>query len=145
MAVEFTVEQNNYQCEDNPSDWAGSYVGNATDCMRNKGEADCEARLPREIKFKYGRSDCVTDDPVQYRTSRAETHPNPNGNGDHTLDFFFSEFGFSGRETVAIMGAHTLGRTVFSTLIGRWVHDISGSKDPTGHFLLLAGSLWHKG
>ena len=93
MAVEFAVEQNNYQCQDNPADWAGSFVGEATDCMRNKGEADCEAKLPREIKFQYGRSDCVTDDPVQYRTSRPETHPNPEGNGDHTLDFFESEFG----------------------------------------------------
>ena len=110
VAVEFAVEQNNFQCEDNPTDWAGSYLGKATDCMRNKGEADCEAVLPREIMFKYGRSDCVTDDPVQYRTSRPETHPNPEGNGDHTLDFFQSEFNFSGRETVAILGAHTLGR-----------------------------------
>ena len=111
MAVEFAVEQNNFQCEDNPTDWAGSYVGRATDCMRNKGEADCEAKLPREIKFKYGRSDCVSEDTkFQYKASQPEKHPNPNGNGDDTLDFFHSEFGFSGRETVAIIGAHTLGK-----------------------------------
>ena len=109
VAVEFTVEQNNFQCEGNSGDWAGSYIGPATDCMRNQGEEDCEARLPREISFKYGRADCVTEDPVPYRTGRPESHPNPEGNGDHTLQFFQSEFGFTGRETVAIMGAHTLG------------------------------------
>ena len=65
--------------------------------------------LPREIEFQYGRSDCVTTDPVPYRTANTETQPNPEGNGDDTLDFFQSQFGFTGRETVAIMGAHTLG------------------------------------
>ena len=65
--------------------------------------------LPREIEFQYGRRDCVTTDPVPYRTAKAETQPNPEGNGDDTLDFFQSQFGFTGRETVAIMGAHTLG------------------------------------
>ena len=30
VAVEFAVEQNNFQCEDKPADWAGSYIGEAT-------------------------------------------------------------------------------------------------------------------
>ena len=45
-----------------------------------------------------------------YKTSKKEIHPNSAGNGQMTLDFFQQNFGFSGRETVAIMGAHTLGR-----------------------------------
>ena len=68
--------------------------------------------LPREIEFQYGRVDCVTSDTVQYRTDKAETQPNPEGNGDDTIDFFQSQFGFTGRETAAIMGAHTLGRYI---------------------------------
>ena len=69
--------------------------------------------LPREISFQSGRSDCVSEysgELDQYKTDKPEKHPNPNGNGDATLDFFSEEFGFSGRETVAIMGAHTLGQ-----------------------------------
>ena len=126
VAVEFSVEQNNFQCEDKPEDWAGSYIGKATDCMRNKGEEDCLAKLPREISFKTGRSDCVTEDPVPYRTSKPESHPNPEGNGDHTIDFFQSEFGFTGRETVAILGAHTLGRMNPSHSLLKYVWTVRG-------------------
>merc|ERR1712079_813861 len=58
-------------------------------------------------------ADCVSEydgEWEQYKTDRPETHPNPEGNGDSTLDFFRDQFSFSGRETAAIMGAHTLGR-----------------------------------
>ena len=82
-------------------------------CPRNKGEADCRVEMPREIGFKFGRADCISEYPgewEQYKTDRPEKHPNQNGNGDSTINFFRDEFGFSGRETVAILGAHTLGR-----------------------------------
>ena len=46
----------------------------------------------------------------QFKTDKPEVHPNPEGNGDATLDFFSEEFDFSARETAAILGAHTLGR-----------------------------------
>ena len=46
----------------------------------------------------------------QFKTDKPELHPNPEGNGDATLDFFSEEFDFSARETAAILGAHTLGR-----------------------------------
>ena len=85
----------------------------ADTCTCSKGEDDCKVNIPREISFSYGRSDCVSEYPgdwAQYKTDRPEKHPNQNGNGDSTLDFFNEEFGFSGRETIAIMGAHTLGR-----------------------------------
>ena len=105
------MELNNYQCQDNPTDWAGSSVEtDPKDCMRNKGADDCKARLPREIKFKFGRADCRTKRKVKYQTKKTEIHPNPNGNGADTLKFYDEQFSFSPRETVAIMGAHTLGR-----------------------------------
>jgi len=113
VAVEYTTEENNYNCQSRPSDWSGSWVGSANDCLRNVGEDDCEVKMPREINFQYGRKDCISEYPEeyeQYKTDRPEKHPNPEGNGDATLDFFKDEFGFTGRETVAIMGAHTLGR-----------------------------------
>lgn len=46
----------------------------------------------------------------QFKTDKPEVHPNQEGNGDSTLDFFSEEFDFSARETAAILGAHTLGR-----------------------------------
>ena len=45
-----------------------------------------------------------------YKTSKAEAHPDPEGNGEAALSYFKTHFGFNGRETVAILGAHTLGR-----------------------------------
>ena len=115
VAVEYSIEQNNYQCGDQPEDWDqdNSLVGRVKDCLRNKGEDDCEVKTSREIQFQSGRADCVSEYEgvwEQYKTDKHEKHPNQNGNGDATLDFFRQEFGFSGRETVAIMGAHTLGR-----------------------------------
>ena len=49
--MEFSVEQNNYQCDDSPSDWAGSYVGPAQDCLRNKGESDCKVKNANEMQI----------------------------------------------------------------------------------------------
>ncbi len=45
-----------------------------------------------------------------YKALKIESHPNAVGNGKMTADFFEKEFNFTGRETVAIMGAHTMGR-----------------------------------
>ena len=59
---------------------------------------------------RYGRKDCVTENEVPYKADKKEVQPNPNSDGVATQDFFKKHFNFSPRETVAIMGAHTLGR-----------------------------------
>lgn len=61
--MEFAAEQNNYQCDDKPSDWTSenSWIGVANDCLRNKGEDDCKVNMAREINFQYGRADCVSE------------------------------------------------------------------------------------
>ena len=41
---------------------------------------------------------------------KLENHPSVVGNGKDTVEFFKRDFNYTGRETVAIMGAHTLGR-----------------------------------
>jgi len=110
VAVEFTVENNNFHCEKKPRNWNGSYVGKSNDCHRALDQEDCKVVLSREIKFVYGRKDCQTSYYIPYKAEKDEVHPNPEANGDSTIDFFKSEFDFTGRETVAIMGAHTLGR-----------------------------------
>ena len=46
--------------------------------------------------------------------SQHEHHPESGMNGSFQLDFFKREFGFGARETVAIMGAHTIGRAALA-------------------------------
>ena len=121
VAIEYTVETNNYFCDGRPKDrdWDGSYIGfePSNDCHRDKDKPDCKVLLPREIKFQYGRRDCVPDDSTSgaYKTSKKEAHPNPEGNGDETMEYFQKHFKLNGRETISLMGAHTLGRLRMST------------------------------
>ena len=113
VAVEYSVERNNYHCENKPEedDWNGSFIGDSKDCQRLMDDEQCKLILNREIDFQYGRKDCIPTDPENpYKASKEEVHPNPEGNGDDTLDFFKSQFNFNGKESVAILGSHTLGK-----------------------------------
>jgi len=60
---------------------------------------------PVKFKFKFGRCDC----PTSPYTSVDREFPAGHSNYKQVTDFFRNEFGFSVRESVAIMGAHTLG------------------------------------
>ena len=118
VAIEYSVEVNNYNCENKPSekDWNGSYIGGSKDCHRYLDEPGCKLELPREIRFESGRKDCVpkgSDEP--FKADKQEVHPNPEGNGDETIDFFKSQFDFTAKESVAIMGSHTLGKMEITT------------------------------
>ena len=105
VAVEFSIETNNMVCD-------GTYNNNpSVQCHQEQGKPlDCIVEMPRPIKFKTGRRDCPEFIGEPYKSSKKERQPVASGNGQMTVDFFASEFGFSGRETTAIMGAHTLGR-----------------------------------
>ena len=75
-----------------------------------QGEAGCEVQLNPRLHFRTGRADCVPTDPDRpYIAAKHEVHPNPVGDGLETVTFFQEQFGFSGQETVAILGAHTMG------------------------------------
>lgn len=89
-----------------------------------QGQPECKVEIERPIIFKMGRRDCVTDMDEGYMTSKAEVHPDAQANGRATADFFAKEFGFTGRQTVAIMGAHTMGRVHYQNSLFRyvWVH-----------------------
>jgi hypothetical protein len=84
----FSIEQNNFHCDKKPTIWAGSYIGRAKDCHHSLEKPDCKVNLPREIKFYYGRKDCITLNPIPYKAEKEEVHPNPESNGDSTIDFF---------------------------------------------------------
>lgn len=112
VAVEFGIHINNNVCED--PDYEARYFGHNLDmngggahhCLHRTAD-QCEVNLPRPFKFRTGRVDCASSD---YKAPKVERHPSPQSNGQQTLEYFRQDFGFSGRETAAIMGAHTMGR-----------------------------------
>eukprot|EP00438_Fugacium_kawagutii_P036236 Skav234093 [mRNA] locus=scaffold212:218315:221171:- [translate_table: standard] len=81
-------------------------------CHPRVGEPDCEVAAPRPFSFASGRRDCAPDPTADqpYKTFKKELHPDPGANASATLEYFKRDFGFNARETVAILGAHTLGR-----------------------------------
>ena len=73
---------------------------------------------PRSFQFKTGRKDC-SPDPNEARpflTSRSEIHPNAQGNGVQTIDFYKENFGLTAREGIALTGG-TLKQNMLCTLI----------------------------
>jgi len=60
---------------------------------------------PVDFNFKYGRCDCSTSP----TTNTQRDFPFGGFDYQQVMNFFKEEFGFSESETVAIMGAHTLG------------------------------------
>ena len=55
----------------------------------------------------YGRDDCSSTDGKSSDTS--QSLPSPDLTTHQLLQFFSDDFGLSTRETVALMGAHTIG------------------------------------
>jgi len=111
MAVEFGKDTTNIACIEGDS---SERIPSGSLCLHNFGEPTCSVEMPRPFKFQTGRADCVERDPVlPYKTEKAEVHPNPVGNGQSTIEFFRNSFGMTGREVVALMGAHTFGQPHF--------------------------------
>jgi len=114
VAVEYSADANNRVCDD------------TSGCHQRHGETDCKVTLPA-FSFKSGRKDCYSTNAEHlFYAQKSESHPNAQGNGDATLDFMKSDFGFDGRETVAIMGAHTLGRLHVTHSLFRYVWKARG-------------------
>ena len=114
-AVEHGIQTNNMVCDgtynDNPDKQCHAFIGTDT----------CKANLQQNIKFYTGRADCTNFGDKPYKATKHEVHPNVVGNGKMTADFFQDNFGFTGRETVAIMGAHTMGRMHYPISLFRYV------------------------
>ena len=80
-----------------------------------RGPVICQ---PFGLVFSYGRKDCTTSPDTSINRKLPKAH----GNLNATLKFFKDELGFSAQETVALIGAHTLGRAHrrVSGFNGRW-------------------------
>jgi len=116
VAVEHSIYMNNLGCDSPDDPWMKGLnqcvrdlpVCKVTMCRDSPGLNQCV----RSFKFTTGRKDCIPDPQKKqpYMASKDEHHPNPVTNGEGTLKFMKEVFGFNGRETIAMMGSHTIGR-----------------------------------
>merc|ERR1711874_388850 len=100
---------------------AGVYAVDKTIELNNDdcGEDDCE--VPDSgLVFQWGRTDCDT---APY-TDVDVGLPSALLDHAHVMSFFAGEFGFDDNETVALLGAHTLGRASSdnSGFSGTWIN-----------------------
>eukprot|EP00930_Biecheleria_cincta_P034655 TRINITY_DN2391_c0_g1_i4.p1 TRINITY_DN2391_c0_g1~~TRINITY_DN2391_c0_g1_i4.p1 ORF type:complete len:703 (+),score=68.91 TRINITY_DN2391_c0_g1_i4:67-2175(+) len=143
-SVLYSIQLNNRVC-DNPEIMAPGSGYNQ--CHPRAGEPDCKVHLPRPFVFKTGRRDCIsTGKPwsksksPSFMIAKEESHPDPGANGPMTLSFFKNDFDFNARETVAIMGAHTLGRVMVTHSLLRYTWKArSGMLFNNGYFRNLVG------
>jgi len=98
-AIEKTVDNNNKWCQ----------------------EENCMISEPNFL-YNWGRIDCPTS-PKTPPTKSGENLPTAKFSNSQTLNYFNEVFHMSPRETVALMGAHTLGqaRIQNSGFNGTWV------------------------
>ena len=127
-AVEFGIQTNNMVCD-------GTYNDNPhKQCHQGKGTNLCQVKLQRGLQFNTGRRDCVDFGDQPYKATKSEHHPNAVGNGKMTADYFQKDFGFTGRETVAILGAHTIGRLHVHNSLFRYVWTTRGTSMFNNHY-----------
>merc|ERR1719401_286280 len=71
----------------------------------------CKLNLSSAMKFYTGRRDCKPSESLEmpFMSAKPEVHPVVYGNGADTVNFFETQFGMTPRETVAVMGVHSLG------------------------------------
>jgi len=93
---------------------------------------------PVRFSFGYGRCDC----PTSPTTTVERGFPGGHFDYQQVMDFFRKEFGFNEKESVAIMGAHTLGGasgTTGSGFEGFWKEDgVAAARLNNRYYSLLA-------
>ena len=120
VGVEFGIQYNNEACKRAN----GTHFADIRVCVHDPGQ-DCEVKLHRPFIFEYGRADCETKD-GSYKAVKREVHPDPQANGVTTVQFMKDNFDFNGRETAAIMGAHTFGKPTVSKSLFPYMWTSSG-------------------
>ena len=100
--------------------------------------APCRQVITNAVsQFKSGRADCteeILSSDKPYATTKKEAHPNAVGDGRDTVAFFKEQFGMSGRETVALMGAHTIGTPKMSQTLFPYTWTAYGTELFNNHY-----------
>jgi len=121
VATDYAMMENNHGCTQNEP----------CNHLYNELGIECEINVGRNLVFTTGRMDCAEESKAtpesdgyvhtqpfelakghkyrNYETTKDEDTPNPSGNSSMITDYMARVFGFSKKETVAIMGAHSLG------------------------------------
>ena len=114
-------------------------------------KSSCWAPFPKKSTkklFRTGRKDCIPNKKAsikqRYLASKLEAHPDQNGNGEKTVQYFKDKFKLNPREALALMGAHTLGRySTFQTHLDyAWVRDKESRRNEVlnnEYYKILAG------
>merc|ERR1719277_2326598 len=110
-AAEWLMEQNNKRCDATKTKDLHLYNEPTMNLSFT-----CKVKPSRKMVFQSGRIDCPESDKPsahqrlrEYQTDKAEACANPHASGKDIADWMSLHFGFTGRETVAIMGAHQAG------------------------------------
>ena len=139
VAMDYFQKETEEQCREN---WTEMMCDDVDLCFSPFPEAG-------RTMFRTGRVDChgPQKDPKkklsekqEYVTFKLESHPNEDGNGKETTDYYKKHFGFSKRDSLAIMGAHTVGdfNTVFSRNTYAWTNTFQRNLFNNKYYKLLA-------
>jgi len=86
--------------------WSALLAVEKTTINNNKACQEDDCRMPDlNFTYKWGRKDCRTSP----RTAKGGNLPGATFKHSQTMEYFAAEFGLNERETIALMGAHTLG------------------------------------
>lgn len=119
--------------------WALTGIYAVEKGIENSSSDDCSGdyclMAHYSLVFQWGRKDCSTSP----YTSENVGLPSALLDNFGVLDYFKKEFGFNETETVALMGAHTLGRanTSNSGFEGVWIEDEADTFDNDYYMVLV--------
>ena len=120
-------------------------------CGGNPYDDGCEVKLPMPV-FQFGRKDCTqacqgADSFYGFCTPATENHPDPHGNGKSVTSYFDKEFGLNAKESIALMGVHTLGHAnevISGFRHYPWTHQIGKTVINNDYYKLMVQPLGWK-
>ena len=90
-----TIDEDAYTCKQ--TQCFSSFDQNQFEKMFKTGRKDCEPRFPNSPKLGY-------------LASKVENTPNQYGNGQDSVDYFKKDFKLKPRQSLALLGIHTVGK-----------------------------------
>ena len=115
-AVEQAINYRNNLCD---GEDMAKYCGGTPEGFESHCGVDVDQDLPgaqvfHNKVFQFGRKDCAEkctgpDQEYQFCSPASESHPDPHGNGESVTSFMKENFRLTAKESIALMGAHTMG------------------------------------